>query len=45
VAKRVVSIVICISFFSVFFTACSSFQEEYKPLYQVKPNVEKIEED
>ncbi len=27
---------------AVIFNACASFQEEYKPLYQAKPQVENI---
>jgi len=29
--------IISILIISTLFTACASFQEEYKPLYQVKP--------
>lgn len=37
-------LVLSMAVMSVSFTACSSFRETYKPLYQVKPTVEKIEE-
>ncbi len=37
-------LVLSLILMSVSFTACSSFKETYKPLYQVKPSVEKIEE-
>ena len=42
--KKVFCLVVFISIFSIFFTGCTSFQEEYKPLYQVKPEVEKTGE-
>ncbi|WP_267898132.1 hypothetical protein [Halarcobacter anaerophilus] len=28
---------------TITFNACVSFQEEYKPLYQVKPEIEPVE--
>ncbi|WP_188108622.1 hypothetical protein [Sulfurimonas lithotrophica] len=43
--KKTIAIAVYLGVFSVFLTGCSSFQEKYKPLYQVKPTVEKIEED
>ncbi len=27
---------------AIFFNACTSFHEEYKPLYQAKPKIEPI---
>ena len=42
--KKVCGLVVCLSVLSAFVTGCSSFQDEYKPLYQVKPEVEKVEE-
>lgn len=43
--KRIMFIVCAITLVSVSFTGCATFEETYKPLYQVKPTVEKIEEE
>ena len=39
--KSVLFMVAMITFLSISFVGCSSFEERYKPLYQVKPIVEK----
>ena len=40
--KNIVSSVCIITYLSLMCTGCSSFKETYKPLYQVKPMVEKL---
>ncbi|WP_345980444.1 hypothetical protein [Sulfurimonas sp. HSL3-2] len=42
--KKSLFIMLSMILVSMSFTACSSFKETYKPLYQVKPTVEKVEE-
>ena len=42
--KKSLFIILSMILMSTSFTACSSFKETYKPLYQVKPTVEKVEE-
>lgn len=41
--NNIVSSVCIITYLSLFYTGCSSFKETYKPLYQVKPIVEKLQ--
>lgn len=41
--KKVLFILIYL-FLSITFSACASFNETYKPLYQVKPEIESLKE-
>ncbi|MFK2823974.1 hypothetical protein [Arcobacter sp. YIC-80] len=37
--------VISLLFVVLFFNACASFHEEYKPLYQAKPEIESLKKN
>lgn len=38
-----IALFLTIPFIALTFNGCVSFQEEYKPLYQAKPQIEPIE--
>ena len=41
--KNTIIFLMILSFVVVGTTGCQSFQEQYKPIYQVKPQIKKLE--